>query len=91
MNLLAAKDEINRVRKAHETVEMIRNRTRGMIVRMLGGRYAGRRAEIDGAIIGRDGEILYCCYVLRSGSDEVLNTDAASRSYHPESHFEVVE
>lgn len=90
--LTAAPDEIALVRRAHEAVEAIRHRTRGMMVRMLTGKYAGRLAEVDGAIIGRDGQIQYCCYVLRSGSPtgEVLNTDAASRSYHSADKFEVL-
>lgn len=51
-------------------------------------KYRGRAAIIDG-VMWWEGEFVFLCYVLRSGSTEYLNTDTASRRYRPIGEFYV--
>lgn len=82
-------------RRAAETIAKmaadLQHRHKGRRVRMLEGKYAGRVAEIDGVTLDvTRGEWLFCCYVLRTNGSR-LNTDGASRQYHPTVSFHPLE
>lgn len=71
-------------------VAVIRKNMIGQRVHMRFGKYANRVALIDGvSVFGT--EVQYLCMVLRSDEQGTLNTDAASRSYHPVTDFEIIE
>jgi hypothetical protein len=64
-------------------------RTKGVTVKLLSGKYQGRLAKIDGVMFDeRDNRWLFCCMVLRSdGSGKPLNTDIESRAYRCAEEF----
>ena len=70
-----------RLRKVHKN----------QMVKMVGGQYNGRYGVCKGVNIRSMGDTVefdFTIYVLRSDGTDVLNTDAASRSFQPKEAFE---
>lgn len=89
--MIATEAETRLSEQVYAMIQNIAHRTSGMRVEMTRGKYAGREAEINGAIMNYDGQIAYLCMVLRANSDEPINGDCASRSYLPADYFRMIE
>lgn len=73
-------------RTVHKSVK---ERNTGRVVKILVGKYAGRKATIIDVAADVDaGEWLFCCMVHRAdGSGEYLNSDVQSRKLRPTWEF----
>lgn len=70
-------------------VDDISRRTTDLSVKILVGKYKGRQALLQGCIHTHKG-FLFLCMVERADGSGPLNSDPESRSYRPESEFEVL-
>lgn len=83
MTLICTKAERRLATLVQETRQKIQSRTKGMKVKMLGGKYAGREALVDGVRLDEmNGQWMFCCWILRADGSGLLDTDGESRAYH---------
>lgn len=89
--MIATEAENKLVEEVAAMIQGISQRVQGMRVRMRGGKYDGRVATLEGAIFNHDGRVAYLCMVERADGAGPINGDCASRSYLPDTRFEVFE
>lgn len=69
-------------------LDLYREKCNDVEVKILMGKYKGRKARIRGVI--SDGGLYFLCMVQRADGKGALNSDVASRSYLPREYFEFV-
>ncbi len=88
--MIATQAEAKLVEDVYAMVQNISQRVSGMKVKMTRGKYQGRMAMLEGAIISHRGQVAYLCMVQRADGDGPINGDCASRSYLPADWFEEI-
>ncbi len=84
INVGSTKSVISYILESHKCYE-------GRKVRILVGKYRLREAIISGMIVDNEHGLLFCCMVLRKGTDEPLNADAETRCYRKVEEFVLVD
>ena len=84
----ATQEALNAIKKI---LFNLRKKHKNQMVKMLEGKYANRYGVCKGVNIESMGDVVefkFTIYVLRSDGSDVLNTDAASRSFQRKEAFE---